>query len=236
MTFLRRQWQLFLRGKPHLQKYMRRLPKTHKKLPMKKHDEPDFYKLDKSSPLPDLVETQAANSLHNNAFGLRRQQGINSLPGGLHAGLAGSMTNALPQGFPGIPQQMGQLGQLSQLQGTGGMNQGGGLQFGFNKTPKDAVNGMGVVNSMGGLGGFNDPLRSQNMGGLSVTPAPGGRQGNDLMGGGNAPSGGDNQLFQLQRLRHLQHLQLFQRQIGAASLAGSEDLARIQAEHALGLR
>jgi hypothetical protein len=66
---------------------------------MKKHDEPDFYKLDKSSPLPDLVETQAANSLHNNSFGLRRQQGINGLPGGLHAGLAGSMTNALPQGF-----------------------------------------------------------------------------------------------------------------------------------------
>ena len=44
--------ELFLRGKPHLQKYMRRLPKTHKKLPMKKQDEPDFYRLDQSNPLP----------------------------------------------------------------------------------------------------------------------------------------------------------------------------------------
>ena len=132
-----------------------------------------------------------------------------------------------------MPQQTGQLGQLP---GTGGMNQGGGLQFGFNKTQKDAVNGMSVINGMGGLGGFNGSLRSPNMGGLSVPPAPGSRQGNDLMGAGNAPTGGDNQLFQLQRLRHIQHLQLFQRQIGAASLAGSEDLARIQAEHAFGLR
>jgi hypothetical protein len=48
--------ELFLRGKPHLQKYMRRLPKTHKKLPMKKEDEPDFYKLDKENPLPPLEE------------------------------------------------------------------------------------------------------------------------------------------------------------------------------------
>ena len=48
--------QLFLRGKPHLQKYMRRLPKTHKKLPMKKKDEPDFYKLDSTNPLPEVHE------------------------------------------------------------------------------------------------------------------------------------------------------------------------------------
>jgi len=46
--------ELFLRGKPHLQKYMRRLPKTHKKLPMKKQDEPDFYRLDQTNPLPAL--------------------------------------------------------------------------------------------------------------------------------------------------------------------------------------
>jgi hypothetical protein len=48
--------ELFLRGKPYLQKYMRRLPKTHKKLPMKKEDEPDFYKMDKENPLPPLEE------------------------------------------------------------------------------------------------------------------------------------------------------------------------------------
>eukprot|EP00980_Cylindrotheca_fusiformis_P012409 scaffold3046_cov105-Cylindrotheca_fusiformis.AAC.8 len=49
--------ELFLRGKPHLQKFMRRLPKTHKKLPMKKEDEPDFYDSDKISPLPSLEES-----------------------------------------------------------------------------------------------------------------------------------------------------------------------------------
>jgi hypothetical protein len=35
---------------------MRRLPKTHKKLPMKKKDEPDFYALDKTSPLPQIED------------------------------------------------------------------------------------------------------------------------------------------------------------------------------------
>jgi hypothetical protein len=41
---------------PHLQKYMRRLPKTHKKLPMRKKDEPDFYALNKTNPLPSLED------------------------------------------------------------------------------------------------------------------------------------------------------------------------------------
>jgi len=46
--------ELFLRGKPHLQKYMRRLPRTHKKLAMSKSEEPDFFELEKTSPLPTL--------------------------------------------------------------------------------------------------------------------------------------------------------------------------------------
>ena len=51
--------ELFLRGKPHLQKYMRRLPRTHKKLAMKKDEEPDFFQLEKTSPLPTLEEAKA---------------------------------------------------------------------------------------------------------------------------------------------------------------------------------
>lgn len=39
---------------------MRRLPKLHKKLPMKKGEEPDFYKMDKSTPLPPLDDSQIA--------------------------------------------------------------------------------------------------------------------------------------------------------------------------------
>mmetsp|Transcript_21423 Transcript_21423/g.32753 ORF Transcript_21423/g.32753 Transcript_21423/m.32753 type:complete len:268 (-) Transcript_21423:261-1064(-) len=51
--------ELFLRGKPHLQKFMRRLPRTHKKIPMSKDEEPDFYELEKTSPLPTLLEAAA---------------------------------------------------------------------------------------------------------------------------------------------------------------------------------
>jgi hypothetical protein len=52
--------QLFLRGKPHLQKHMRRLPRTHKKLDMKKDQEPDFFMLSQASPLPTLEEVLMA--------------------------------------------------------------------------------------------------------------------------------------------------------------------------------
>lgn len=51
--------ELFLRGKPHLQKYMRRLPRTHKKLAMAKSEEPDFFELAKTSPLPTLEQARA---------------------------------------------------------------------------------------------------------------------------------------------------------------------------------
>jgi len=50
--------ELFLRGKPHLQKYMRRLPRTHKKLAMAKSEEPDFFDLQKTSPLPTLDQAR----------------------------------------------------------------------------------------------------------------------------------------------------------------------------------
>jgi hypothetical protein len=65
--------QLFLRGKPHLQKYMRRLPKTHKKLPMRKQDEPDFYMLDKTNRLPALEDAPVPGGLAA-ASALRQQQ------------------------------------------------------------------------------------------------------------------------------------------------------------------
>lgn len=50
--------ELFLRGKPHLQKYMRRLPRTHKKLAMSKSEEPDFFELEQTSPLPTLEQAR----------------------------------------------------------------------------------------------------------------------------------------------------------------------------------
>jgi len=55
--------ELFLRGKPHLQHYMRRLPRSHKKIAMTKKEEPDFYALERSSPLPSLEEERATKEL-----------------------------------------------------------------------------------------------------------------------------------------------------------------------------
>jgi HSF-type DNA-binding len=55
--------ELFLRGKPHIQKYMRRLPRSHKKLTMTKSEEPDFFELEKASPLPSLEEAKSAVEL-----------------------------------------------------------------------------------------------------------------------------------------------------------------------------
>lgn len=44
---------LFLRGRPNLHKHMRRLPKSTKKQPMCKEDEPDFYSMEKLEALPE---------------------------------------------------------------------------------------------------------------------------------------------------------------------------------------
>lgn len=67
--------QLFLRGKPHLMKYMRRLPKSHKKQPMKKEDEPDFYKLAQQQPLPALEDAPIPGL---GAVNLNQQQSVNA--------------------------------------------------------------------------------------------------------------------------------------------------------------
>jgi HSF-type DNA-binding len=55
--------ELFLRGKPHIQKYMRRLPRSHKKIAMKKEEEPDFFELAITSPLPSLEEAKSTVDL-----------------------------------------------------------------------------------------------------------------------------------------------------------------------------
>jgi hypothetical protein len=53
---------------------MRRLPKTHKKLPMKKGDEPDFYSLDKANPLPALEDAPIPGLPHSMAMRQQQQQ------------------------------------------------------------------------------------------------------------------------------------------------------------------
>ena len=55
-----------------MQKYMRRLPRTHKKLAMSKSEEPDFFELAKTSPLPTLE--QARLNLESRKYMRLRQQ------------------------------------------------------------------------------------------------------------------------------------------------------------------
>lgn len=84
---------------------MRRLPKTHKKLPMKKGDEPDFYQMDKTNPLPALDEAPIPGAAATSQA-LRRQQagGMPGAPGqpivtpprgGLSGGMGG-MAGGMP--------------------------------------------------------------------------------------------------------------------------------------------
>ena len=65
--------ELFLRGKPCLQNFMRRLPKTHKKPPMRTEDEPNFYAMDKEKPLPQCTLEIGPNhitTLYPTPFGM----------------------------------------------------------------------------------------------------------------------------------------------------------------------
>lgn len=107
--------ELFLRGKPHLQKYMRRLPKTHKKLPMKKEDEPDFYKMDKEAALPPLedIPLSAAKMNGAGAGGMGGMGGAGGIGGA--GGMAGGLRGA------------GQQGSLAFSPVRPGMNGGNGM-------------------------------------------------------------------------------------------------------------
>jgi hypothetical protein len=158
--------QLFLRGKPHLQNYMRRLPKTHKKLPMKKKDEPNFYKLDQSHPLPAIHEApipgaaavqvmrsripQSGSSQLDMATNLspitQQQQMIvtpNISPNHSGQGIIGGPSNYMPNQGVGTGHYLG-----SSMNGMGGMN---------------GMNGMGSGNmSMNGINSMNQGNSSMN--------------------------------------------------------------------------
>ncbi|KAL3927789.1 MAG: hypothetical protein SGBAC_012929 [Bacillariaceae sp.] len=146
--------ELFLRGKPHLQKFMRRLPKTHKKLPMKKEDEPDFYDREKINPLPGLDEaplpvTSIMPPMKRSMLGA--------------AGIKPNLTGSLAAGAPvlgmresleasreqllGLNPRMGlnpQLGALAPFGNMSQLNSMGAL---------GRLGGMGALSAMGCLGG-----------------------------------------------------------------------------------
>ena len=86
---------------------MRRLPKTHKKLPMRKQDEPDFYMLDKTNPLPAIEDApvpgglSVSNAMRGGASGV-----AGGMPGGMPGGMGGGM-GGMPgaHGGMGVPPQ-----------------------------------------------------------------------------------------------------------------------------------
>ena len=217
--------ELFLRGMPHLQKYMRRLPKTHKKLPMNKDDEPDFYKMDKKNPLPPMEDTASVVPLGPSASAAAGMNGGNpmmvtppramQLPGGLSGrGAAGmmppSMMHANPNAGASIPTTLRHLNRNRMgmnadeipfmPSGVGSMSMGMG--------------GMGAAGMMGMSGaasraGINHLREQQGLMGAGHDP---------LLGASSAfsPAGGYHHQAspevedQYQRLRQIQQMKLLE--------------------------
>ena len=136
--------ELFLRGKPHLQKYMRRLPRTHKKLAMAKSEEPDFFELAKTSPLPSLEQARAnleARKLRRLREQLKKETGGQ---GGLMNHNVPALGNGVSRDLNALDQTKGQnlkhadawledLGKKDALDQLGlGMNRGAGTMGAVN--------------------------------------------------------------------------------------------------------
>ena len=135
--------ELFLRGKPHLQKYMRRLPRTHKKLAMAKTEEPDFFELAKTSPLPSLEQARAnleARKLRRIRDQLNKERGGQ---GGLANRNVPSLGNGVSPDLNALDQTKGrnlkhtdswlETGQKDTLEQLGlGMNRGAGTMGAVN--------------------------------------------------------------------------------------------------------
>ena len=131
---------------------MRRLPKTHKKLPMKKEDEPDFYKLDKSNPLPTLEEAPLPSSTI--VPPLRPQQGI---PGGMVPPMHGI---GAPGGMPAAFKES--YGPRDGLMGMGmgqGLPPNGFVNPAMGMNPMNA--GLAGMNPMNGIDNLRDPQFAQ---------------------------------------------------------------------------
>eukprot|EP00977_Amphora_coffeiformis_P029033 scaffold38356_cov237-Amphora_coffeaeformis.AAC.1 len=173
--------ELFLRGKPHLQKYMRRLPKTHKKLPMRKQDEPDFYLLDKTNPLPAIEDAPIPGGLSvSNAL---RGGGSGGVPVGMSSMGGAGMGGIPPQGPVGMPGRgmmpppaVSHAPQPRFPQGVYNSDPLQGPDEGYGDMPQQGDRGMmgrGLMQSNNGA--FRSPMAGQGM--------PHGRPGQGLNSG-----------------------------------------------------
>lgn len=203
--------ELFLRGKPQLQKFMRRLPKTHKKLPMKKDDEPDFYALDKANPLPSLEESSPCpglplNQSRTQQLGMGHHGMVaNQIPINVASGIGMSAFDSRdPIMGMVVGQQRAQTSLPTNNLCMNGMSQMGGMG-GLNIM--NTMNAMGSVNAVGTMNGFanlNAMNQMNSLNGLNsfLDPSSFGNTGDAT---------GD---IQFQRLRQMQ---LFDLQMGGPS-------------------
>jgi hypothetical protein len=158
---------------------MRRLPKTHKKLPMKKEDEPDFYKMDKEGPLPPLEEIPLSNAKMQSAMRGQQPLAFSPVPQGQGMqrpiGLSRSM---YPEGVASHESYDGQDGGYMGGRGQSPTALGGNGMNGM-RDPTNFKNMEFKPATMDPMGaGFGNSMGSQMMG-----PQMGGPMGAQMMGG-----------------------------------------------------
>ena len=211
---------------------------------MKKEDEPDFYSMDKSQPLPTLEEAPLpASSMMPQmrqqgagAGGLGSPAGLMSTPMGVMSGAGMSAGRDPLMGMPSRAPGMGPMGGMSPMSPMNGMGMNG---MGMSPMNGMGMNGMGGMNPMmggmgAGMGGMNGipGMNSMNaMNGINSL------RDSQFAGQGMGDLGGFGGQAQFERLRHIQQMQLFENRMGGAQMPmGNDTLARMQAENAMNLR
>lgn len=145
---------------------MRRLPKTHKKLPMRKQDEPDFYLLDKTNPLPSVEDAPipggiaVSQPMRGGQMPPQGGPGSMGLPGGMPGGPAsmGLPPQQVPGGMPGRMMPPSSVSHAPQPRFSQGMYNGDGLQG----PPQDEFGDLGSQGGERGMMSGRGLLQSNN--------------------------------------------------------------------------
>lgn len=185
---------------------MRRLPKTHKKLPMKKEDEPDFHDAAKISPLPSLEESPLP------VTSIMPPMKRPMIGGGARPSLSASISTDPPgAGMDGRDTLLGMSPSFAMSTRLGGFGPYGGM---------GSLRGVGGPGGMGPLGGVGGPggIGGMGLGGFGGFGGlgPGAGLGHPQMAA--AHLGLNNQAMmgsptQLERLRRLQQLEAMERHV-----------------------
>jgi hypothetical protein len=229
-----------------------RLPKTHKKLPMKKEDEPDFYAMDKENPLPTVDEAPLPPGVTSESQMMRTGGGMSPMrgSGGGHdmmggpnsggimgAGVMGGMggyndpllSRHHPMGMGMGMNSMGMMGAtgMSPMGGMGMnmMSPGGMGMSNMNMIAAGSMGGMGMDGGMiaGGMPGMS------SMGGMSMgsSMSPMGGAFRESHFGGHGPTGAASDM-EFQRLRQIQQMHMLDRQMVTGSMSSADQLDRMR--------